>query len=105
MKSTLLALSICAGLSGCVAYGDPYLGAGYGYPGYSQPSYVYTQPSYGYSSPAYVYGSGVYVAPQYNNRARRDRDGDGIPNRVDRDRDNDGVPNAWDARPNNPRRR
>jgi hypothetical protein len=98
----LLALLAAAGLSGCVAYADPYAGGYYGsqVPYYSgSVHYGNTVPYVVEQRPTYIHGPG-----QRHGGARRDRDGDGIPNRYDRDRDGDGVPNRLDARPNNPRR-
>ena len=89
VKSLLLCLGAVAGLSGCVAYADPYYG-GYGY---GQPAVS------GYISSGPVYGP----APG-GGRGRGHRDRDGVPNRYDRDRDGDGVPNRVDNAPNNPRR-
>lgn len=113
MKSILLPLALCAGLSGCVAYGgDPYYGGGYGgsyggsyYSGgaYAQPAYIYgAQPGYYYDGNTRRYRD--RDRDGIPNRMDRDRDNDGVRNRLDRDRDGDGVRNRDDDRPNNPRR-
>jgi hypothetical protein len=93
MKKLMLLPLALIGLSGCVAYSDPY---GYGY---NQPAAsVYVQPGYIYGAPP-VYRHG---GPGFRGD-RRDNDRDGVPDRFDRDRDGDGVPNRNDRRPGNPR--
>lgn len=107
MKSLLLPLAMVAGLSGCVAYGDPGYSYGtQGYGGYAQPG-VYPYQQGAHAQPGYVYGAQpVYRSDAYGvqQRGQRDRDGDGIPNRHDADRDGDGVHNSQDRYPNNPQR-
>lgn len=104
----LVAALAAAGLSGCVAYADPYYGGGPGYsPPYSSAPYYSGSISYGQApyvvqpAPIYLYGGRGW---DRHWRGGRDRDHDGIPNRWDRDRDGDGVPNRLDAWPNDPRR-
>ena len=109
------ALGLVTLTAGCVQ-DSQYPSTGYS-PGYTtgystayNPSYTTGYPT-GYN-PAYRSGySGIYgptytaSAPRrdrYWNSARRDYDGDGIPNRYDRvynprwDRDGDGIPNRYD---------
>ena len=119
MRTLILLPLALAGLSGCVAYTEPYgynQSYGYGEPAavYTQPGHIYNAPPvyrygaapYGYSGHGYYRGSpGGYGGHGGYGRAYRDRDRDrdGVPNRLDRDRDGDGVPNRLDRRPNNPR--
>ncbi len=56
---------------------------------------------YVYNAPTWEERDGRWQM-QRGNWARRDRDGDGVPNGQDRDRDGDGVRNRDDNRPNNP---
>lgn len=99
MKTLILLPLALLGLSGCVAYPEPY---GQGpRPPPPPPPVVYTQPP-----PAYIYGTPPPYPNRYgdpNFRGSRDNDRDGVPNQFDRDRDGDGVPNQQDRRPNNPR--
>jgi hypothetical protein len=94
----LLALMAIAGLSGCVAYGDPYVSGAVHYG--STPYYGGTY----YGHAPYVVERRPYIYGGSYSRGYRDRDGDGVANRYDRDRDGDGVSNRRDAFPNNPRR-
>lgn len=92
----IIGLLATAGLCGCVAYPAGYYGA--------QGAYYSNGDSGYYSSPGYVYGGGYARGYRNDDRARRDRDHDGVSNRRDRDRDGDGVSNRRDASPNDPRR-
>lgn len=87
---TAIVLALAAlgsvGLSGCVAYGVPYVGVEGSYYG-GAPGYYRGYDGNGHRGP------------------RGDRDHDGVANRWDRDRDGDGQRNRDDRRPNNPWRR
>ena len=83
-----LALAGAAALSGCVGYGGGTYGAGGVY--YDNSPYYGGSPYYGSTGSV-----GVVIEQRssypYSGYARRDRDGDGVPDR-------------YDSRPNNPRR-
>jgi hypothetical protein len=107
MKAALVAVGICAGLTGCVTYGnDPFASVfGYGQPVYGQS--VYGQPGYVYGQPGYVYGQRGYVYTQPAQVYQGSRWGYGGYNNnyYNIDSDGDGVPDRYDARPHDPRYR
>jgi hypothetical protein len=77
------------------AYNSGYTGSYYN-SGYNN-GYYAPSTAYAYPSTAYV-ASAPRSSNRYWNSARRDSDGDGIPNRYDRDANGDGVPDRYQGR-------
>jgi hypothetical protein len=84
------ALGLVTLTAGCMqdTYPSTAYNAGYS-PGYSS--------GYGYST-GYNTAYSTPRSERYWNSARRDYDGDGIPNRYDRDANGDGVPDRYQGR-------